>query len=194
MDETSTSLLDRLRDDSDQVAWQRLVDLYSPYIRGWLRRNGLVGQDADDQVQEVLLVVVRRLPEFRREPHAGAFRRWLRTITVNCLRNFWRARQARPTATGDSNFIGMLDNLADPESDLSQQWDREHDQHVTKQLLELIKPSFEAATWTAFQRVAIDGAAPADVAAELGITVNAVFIAKSRVMSRLRQEGKDLLD
>src|SRR5439155_24190258 len=102
--------------------------------------------------------------------------------------------QARPTATGDSGFLAMLDNLADEQSDLSQQWDQEHDRHVTRQLLELIKPSFEPTTWTAFERVALEGAAPSAVAAELGITVNAVFIAKSRVMSRLRQEGRDLLD
>src|SRR5690349_13124798 len=123
MDETSTSLLDRLRHAADDVSWRRLVELYSPMIRVWLRRNGLVGQDADDQVQDVLLVVVRRLPEFRRGPHAGAFRRWLRTITVNCLRNFWRARQGRPIATGDSNFLDMLELLEDPNSDLSRQWD-----------------------------------------------------------------------
>src|SRR5437764_15448346 len=114
MDETSVSLLDRLRQEPDDVSWRRLVEFYSPLIRAWLRRNGLVGQDADDQVQEVLLVVVRRLPEFRREPHVGAFRRWLRTITVNCLRNFWRARQARPLATGDSDVLAMLDKLEDP--------------------------------------------------------------------------------
>ena len=194
MSETSTSLLDRLREQPDEVSWQRLVDLYSPLIRNWLRRQGLVGQDADDQVQEVLLVVVRKLPDFRREEHVGSFRRWLRNITVNCLRNFWRARRARPTAAGDSNFIDVLQKLEDPNSDLSRLWDQEHDQHVTRRLLELIEPNFEPSTWKAFQRVAIDGDDPETVAGELGMTVNAVFIAKSRVLSRLRQEGKGLID
>src|SRR6185369_11382953 len=98
MNETSMSLLDRLHDQADDAAWHRLVDLYSPLIRGWLKRQGLVGQDADDQVQEVLLVLVRKLPDFRREPHTGAFRRWLRTITVNCLRTFWRSRRGKAAA------------------------------------------------------------------------------------------------
>ena len=194
MDETSNSLLDRLREEPNDVSWTRLVDLYSPLIRAWLRRNNLVGQDADDQVQEVLLVVIRKLPEFRREPQIGAFRRWLRNITVNCLRNFWRSRQARAPAPGAGDSLAMLDNLEDPVSELSRLWDREHDQHVTKQLLAMIEPEFEPRTWLAFQRVTFDGVPAADAATELGVTVNAVFISKSRVMSRLRQVGDGLLD
>jgi RNA polymerase sigma-70 factor (ECF subfamily) len=194
MSETSTSLLDRLRLQPDAEAWQRLVELYTPLIRGWLRRHGRLDQDADDLVQEVLAVVVRKLPDFRREPRTGAFRRWLRTITVNCLRDFWRARRARPVATGDSAFLEMLHQLEDPDSALSRLWDREHDHHVTHRLLQLIQPKFEPSTWRAFQRVALEGAAAEVVAAELGISVNAVFIAKSRVLTRLRQEGEGLID
>jgi RNA polymerase sigma-70 factor (ECF subfamily) len=161
---------------------------------GWLRRHLRLEQDADDLVQEVLTVVVRKLPGFRREPRTGAFRRWLKNITVNCLRDYWRSGRSRPKATGDSDFAQMLDQLEDPASDLSRLWDQEHDHHVTHRLLEMIRPKFEPATWQAFQRVALDGAPAEQVAAELGLTVNAVFIAKSRVLSRLRQEGEGLID
>ena len=194
MSETSTSLLDRLREQPDSASWQRWVDLYTPLIRGWLRRNAMLGPDADDVVQEVLAVVVRKLPQFHREPRTGAFRHWLRTITVHCLRDFWRSKRLRPVATGDSNLLEMLDQLEDPDSALSHQWDLEHDRHVTHQLLELIKPKFEPSTWLAFQRVALEGVSPDQTAAELGMTVNAVFIAKSRVLSRLREEGEGLID
>ena len=139
-------------------------------------------------------VLMRKLPEFRREPRPGAFRRWLRGITVNCLRNFWRAQRSRPKATGDSEFAQMLDQMEDPDSGLSALWDVEHDRHITARLLEMIRPFFEDTTWRAFRRVALDGATPDEVAAELGVTVNAVFIAKSRVLSRLRQEGEGLID
>jgi RNA polymerase sigma-70 factor (ECF subfamily) len=194
MSETSTSLLDRLRLQPDQAAWQRLVDIYTPMVRGWLRQHAMLQQDADDVVQDVLAVVVRKLPQFHREPRTGAFRRWLRSITVNCLRDFWRSKRSRPVATGDSNLQQMLDQMEDPDSDLSRQWDQEHDRYVTRGLLELIKPKFEASTWQAFQRVALDGVAPDQAAAELGMTVNAIFIAKSRVLSRLREEGEGLID
>jgi RNA polymerase sigma-70 factor (ECF subfamily) len=194
MSETSASLLDRLRDQPDDASWQKLVDLYTPLIRGWLRRQARLEQDAEDLVQEVLAVVVRKLPQFRREPRTGAFRRWLRTITVNCLREFWRSRKNRPVATGKDEFLNMLEQLEDPNSGLSHLWDQEHDRHVTQRLLDMIKPRFEATTWQAFHRVAVEGAAADLVAAELGISLNAVFIAKSRVLSSLRQEGEGLID
>ena len=193
-DSTSPSLLDRLRLQPDAGAWQRLVDVYDPLIRHWLRRHNLLHQDADDVVQEVLTVVVRKMPEFRREPRVGAFRRWLKNITINCLRDHWRARNKAPIATGDSDLLQVLHQLEDPNSALSREWDLEHDRHVTGRLLQLIEPQFEPRTWQAFRRVAVDGAAPDAVAAELGMSVNAVFIAKSRVLSRLRQESEGLLD
>ena len=194
MTATSDTLLERLRVPADADAWGQLVDLYTPLIRGWLRRDIQLGPDADDLVQEVLCVVVRKLPQFRREPRPGAFRRWLRGITVNCLHELWRARRACPPARGASDFFEVLQQLEDPESGLSRLWDQEHDQHVARQLLARIKPRFEPTTWTAFQRVAMD-AVPADqVARELGLSVNAVFIAKSRVLSHLRREGAGLID
>ena len=195
MSETSASLLDQLRLRPDGDAWKRLVDLYTPLIRGWLRTHApLRPEDADDVVQEVLAVVVRKLRDFRRQPRTGAFRRWLRTITVNCLRDFWRSRQGRPAAAGGSDFLQTLDQLEDANSGLSRLWDEEHDRHVAARLLEMIRPEFEPKTWQAFRRTALDGAAPNQVAAELGLSVNAVFIAKSRVLGRLRRAGAGLID
>src|SRR5262249_39371961 len=149
-------------------------ELYTPLIRGWLLRQGLPRQDADDVSQEVLTVLVRRLPGFERQPRPGAFRRWLRAITVNCLRDPWRASKARPRPAGNSDAQEAIEQLADPDSGLSRQWDQEHDQHVAKRLLEMIRPHFETTTWEAFRRFALEGE-PADrVASSLGMTSNAV--------------------
>jgi RNA polymerase sigma-70 factor (ECF subfamily) len=193
MHETSASLLDRLRDHPDAAAWDRLVDLYTPLIRGWLLRQGLPPQDADDVVQDVMQVLVRKLPLFQRQ-RIGSFRAWLRNITVNCLRDFRRARRGKPQATGDSNIAAVLDQLEDPHSGLSREWDADHDRHVTRRLLELIRPNFTDSTWRAFERLAIDGASPEAVAGELGISTNAAFIAKSRVLRRLREEAGEFVD
>jgi RNA polymerase sigma-70 factor (ECF subfamily) len=194
MSQTSVSLLERLRDEPDGAAWRRLVELCTPLIRNWLRRQEVRDQDAEDVTQEVLAVVVRKLPAFRRQPRAGAFRSWLRQITVNCLRGFWRSRRGQPQPAGGSDFAHMLDQLADPASGLSQVWNKEHDDHMTRRLLEMIRPRFEAKTWQAFQRVVLEGAAVDAVARDLGMSVNAVFIAKSRVAHLLRQEGAGLVD
>ena len=194
MSETSHSLLDRLQHGPNDQAWGRMLDLYSPLIRGWLKRYALRDQDVDDLVQEVLAIVVRRLPSFERRPQIGSFRRWLRTITVNCLRDFWRSQRFQPRSTGNGGFERVLDQLEDPQSALSILWDQEHDQHVKNSLLEKIRPRFEAKTWQAFQRVAVDGAPVEQVARELDMTANAIFIAKSRVVHLLKEEGQGLLD
>jgi RNA polymerase sigma-70 factor (ECF subfamily) len=194
MSETSFSLLDRLRLQPDAESWQRLVELYTPLIQGWLRRHALPPADADDLTQEVMAVVVRELPQFRHNQQRGAFRNWLRSITVNRLRALWRSRPRRALATGGSDFLKMLDELEDPQSNLSRLWDQQHDQHVARRLMELVEPQFEPTTWRAFRRTVLDGNKAATVAAELGISVNAVLLAKSRVLSRLRQEMQGLTD
>ncbi len=192
--DTSASFLDSLRDTSDERAWSRLVELYSPLIRNWLQRNGAARTDIEDVVQEVMTVVVRRFPEFQRQPRTGAFRAWLRTIAANCLRDQWRRNNRQPKAVGGSDFGETIGQLADPQSGISKLWDREHDEHVTRYLLERIRPDFSEKTWRAFQRFALDGLSADRVAKELGITANAVFIAKSRIMSSLRQQGQGLIE
>jgi RNA polymerase sigma-70 factor, ECF subfamily len=194
MAETSATLLERLNNRSDSVAWQRLVDLYSPLIKAWLHHHGVSASDAEDLTQDVLGVVVREVSRFHHNGRAGAFRTWLRTITINCLRQSLRSRRLRPEAVSPPDLGALLDQLEDPASDLSRRWDREHDRHVLDRLLELIEPEFEATTRRAFRRQVIDGVPARAVAAELQMTVNAVLIAKSRVLSRLRREADGLVD
>jgi RNA polymerase sigma-70 factor (ECF subfamily) len=189
MVETSLTLLDRLREPSDGAAWEQLVDLYTPLIHGWLRRHQVGAADADDLAQEVLGVLLRELPAFEHNRRPGAFRCWLRAVTTNRLRAFWKDR--RPA---DGDLGRELDELADPDSGLSRLWDREHDEHVLRRLLELTEKEFTPTAWLAFRRLTLEGARTADVARELGTTVNAVLLAKSRVLRRLRREARGLVD
>jgi RNA polymerase sigma-70 factor (ECF subfamily) len=190
--DTPLSLLERLRLQPDESSWRRLTDLYTPLIRTWIRRHALQPSDADDLVQEVLAVVVRELPRFQHDLRRGAFRRWLRTILVNRMRVFWRKQQ--PAAGVGGDLAGVLDQLEDPASDLSRVWDEEHDRHVARRLLAFLRPDFEATTWRAFELLVLEGKNTAEVARELGITANAARIAKSRVLTRFREESAGLID
>ena len=194
MAETSVSLLERLRGEPDAESWRRLVDLYTPLVQGWLRRHFVQLHDAEDLTQEVLGVVARELKHFQHNQRPGAFRAWLRTITVNCLRATWRKRQGTAQATGDSSVAEMLDQLEDPHSGLSQLWDQQHDRHVMARLLESIACEFSPATWQAFEKHVLDEQPASDVAASLGVSVNVVLLAKSLVLRRLRQEAEGMLD
>jgi RNA polymerase sigma-70 factor (ECF subfamily) len=194
MNETSLSLLARLRGSPEPETWSRLVELYEPLLRAWLRKYDVQDGDADDLVQEVLLAVSKDLGKFDHGGQPGAFRGWLKAILVNRLRNFWRARDRRPQARGYPDIDERLAELDDPASGMSQIWNRQHDQYVLRQLLALAEPHFAPTTWKAFCRVALDGARADVVAKELEVSLNAVFIAKSRVLGRLRQEAEGLVE
>ena len=134
-DKTSISLLDQLRKEPGQPDWERLVAVYAPVLRGWLKRYDLQDSDADDLIQDVLVVVSSELVHFQHSGHSGAFRAWLRSILVNRLRHWWRSRKYPPAATGNSSFLEHLQQLDDPRSELSQLWNVEHDRHLTRQLI-----------------------------------------------------------
>jgi RNA polymerase sigma factor (sigma-70 family) len=189
--DTSVSLLERLRVRPDAEGWRRLVELYEPLLNSWLRRYAVPPADAADLVQEVLTVLVRELPEFRHDLRPGAFRRWLRNILLNRLRVFWRTRR-QLGQTGDADSI--LAQLEDPSDRLERLWDQEHDRHILIRLTELLQKEFEPATWDAFRLTALEGQPYPSVAAALKLSVNAVRIAKSRVLKRMRQEAAGLID
>ncbi len=176
MNDTPLSLLERLRSSPDDSSWQRLTDLYLPLVGGWLNEQKVSPADADDLTQEILLVIVRELSGFDHSGRKGAFRTWLRKITVHRLRGYWRSKQTSP----DQAVGEILDQLEDPASDVSQLWDREHDEFIIRRLLELIEPEFSPSAWHAFAARPLMDLSTAETAAELGVNPNAVLIAKSR--------------
>jgi RNA polymerase sigma-70 factor (ECF subfamily) len=191
MENTRTSLLGRAC-QGEESAWRRVVELYQPLIRGWLLRQQVAAQEAEDLTQDVLAVLVKQLPRFEHAGRPGAFRAWLRTVTVNRARAYWRAGSARVAVV--QTAVAQIEELADPDSALSRLWDEEHDAHVLRRLLALMEQEFEPATLQAFRRLTFEGASGQEVAAALGMSLAAVYGAKSRVLQRLRQEAEGLLD
>lgn len=192
MRSTSFSLLDRLKVAGPEAPdWKRLQDIYLPLVECWLRRVPGLGDESADLAQEVLVVVVREIARFERQ-RVGSFRAWLRKVTVNRVLNYRRQRRRRP-AVGLDPADGFLERLADPTSELGREWDRDHDRHVVETLLAIVRPDFTPTTWEAFRRFGVDGCPAARVAAELGVSENAVILAKARVLKRLREEAGDLL-
>ena len=189
---TSLSLFDRLKREAPASAdWKKLDEIYRPLIQRWLRRVPGLGDESEDLVQDVLIVLVREIPRFDRK-REGSFRAWLRLVTVNRVRSYWKKRNRRPLAGLDLTG-GYLDQLSDPNGELAKEWDGEHDKEVFQKLLAVVQADFSAATRLAFQRFALEGEPAASVAAELGISENAVIQAKARILRRLRKEAGELL-
>ena len=192
MNETRQSLLFRAQ-SGESDAWKDLTDLYRPLIIGWLNRQGVPAVDLEDLSQDILLSVVQHLPGFEHSGHRGVFRSWLRTIVCSRTTDYWRAIGGAPTS-GGSGAAAALQQIADPDSDLNRQWDEEHDRYVLGCLLDAVDEEFEPATLRAFRRLALDAASGAEVAEELGMSVAAVYRAKSRVLQRIRQDAEGLID
>ncbi len=194
MQATSQSLLERLHDRADHQAWQRLLAVYEPWLRGWLSRHDLQPADVEDVLQDILLVVSDKLPGFVHNGQPGAFRSWLRTILTLRVGHFLRGQRHREAVVSTQLPSDWLDQLADPDSALSRQWDQEHDQQLVRRMLASIQAEFNARTWQVFQLQVLEDRPVAEVAQRLGITANAVYVAKSRVLTRLRAELRGLFD
>lgn len=186
MTTTPGSLLERLRDPHEADAWSRFVRLYTPLLFTWTRKLGMQESDASDLVQDVFIVLVKQLPEFRYDPEKS-FRAWLKTIILNRWRD--RCRRKPPAGIPDAT----LDHLAAPEeAPLFEEL--EYRQQVIRRALHLMQVEFPEKTWKACWEHVVAGRPAPEVAAELGIAVGSVYVAKSRVLSRLRQEIHGLLE
>jgi RNA polymerase sigma-70 factor (ECF subfamily) len=187
MHTTPGSLLERLREPRNEEAWVRFVRLYTPLLYHWARRCGLRAEDCADLTQEVLTTLFRKLPEFSYDRHRS-FRAWLRTVTLNHWRDRLRRRATQPLP-GD----GGLDCLAAPD-DLAALEEEEYRSHLVGRALRLMQADFQPLTWQAFWQHGVLGRPAPEVAAELGLSLAAVYSARFRVLGRLRQELEGLLD
>jgi RNA polymerase sigma-70 factor (ECF subfamily) len=186
MHTTHASLLERLRLPEEQAAWERFVQLYTPLLHRMAQRLDVPEADEADLLQDVFAVLVRELPEFKYDPRLR-FRGWLWTV----LANKWREQRRRRSVSTGADAASLADiAVDDPRNAAEEAADRAC---VMQRALELLRPQFQANTWEAFQACTAGRPAP-EVAKQLGLSLAAVYAAKSRVLQRLRQELEGLLD
>jgi RNA polymerase sigma-70 factor (ECF subfamily) len=182
---TRASLLVRLRDPRDREAWRKFVDLYAPLIYHHARKQGLQDADAVDLAQDVLVAVVGAIGRLEYDPHRGTFRGWLFTIVRRKLANWRRAERSRRRDGGPADDR-LLEQCPDP-APAEGVWEADWQEHVYAWACEQIRRDVVDSTWEAFWRTAIDGRPGKQVAAELGLSVTAVYRARSRVLARLKE-------
>jgi RNA polymerase sigma-70 factor, ECF subfamily len=188
MNSTSVNLLKRLREPKPETAWERFGDLYAPLIFYWARQKGLTSTDAADLVQDVLATLVVKLRDFEYDSNRR-FRCWLRTITVNRANDLYRRNSLRP----EVGFDDVLQQMAVVD-DTELFTESEYRSVVLNRALELLRSEFRETTWQAFWMQVAEGLKAADVAQQLELPLNAVYLAKSRLLARLRGELEGLLD
>jgi RNA polymerase sigma-70 factor (ECF subfamily) len=184
---TQVSLLVRIRDRDNTEAWSEFVDLYAPLVYALARRHGLQDADAADLTQDVLRTVARVAPRFAYDPRRGSFRGWLFTVARNQLRKWTQARQKHLPASGAAAERRLLEEQPAPAADDST-WDQEYRARLFAWAAERVRPACQPTTWDAFWQTAVEERDPQEVADDLGLTVGAVYIARSRVLARLREQ------
>lgn len=189
MQSTSESLLIQLHaDDNNSAAWSRFIQLYTPLIFFWARKTGLSQHDSADLVQDVLTIVLQKLPQWKYDPEKS-FRGWLRTITLNRHREIARRRKIRMV---DASHL-RIENLADPKSAESN-WDLDYKRRLVASAMEVLQVDFAPETWAALQRLLSSGESAAEVARESGVSVWTIYSARNRLLHRLRTELHGLLE
>jgi RNA polymerase sigma-70 factor (ECF subfamily) len=179
-------LLLRLRDHQDHQAWTQFVTMYAPLIYNYARQRGLQDADAADLTQACLRRFAVSVRGLDYDPQRGRFRSWLFTLVRNQLRDLLARPRTCPQGSGDARVQQLLENQPAPEPDEAAAWDREWRRSLFAWAAEQVRPQVQKATWQAFWQTAVEDRSGRDVAAELGLTVAAVYLAKSRVMARLR--------
>ena len=192
---TRVTLLTRIRDGRDADAWREFVQIYGPVVYRFARNRGLQDADAADLMQDVLRSVARHAGRLEYDPKKGTFRGWLYTITRNKIYNFLSAQRNRPRGSGDADAHERLDATpARDEDGPDEEWEREYQRGLSARAMDRVKGEFQPATWKAFWGTAVDGKPAAEVGAALGMSPGAVYVAKSRVLARLRDEVRKLMD
>lgn len=184
---TRASLLVQIRDGANHGAWQEFMKLYGPMVYGFARKRGLQDADAADLMQDVMRSVSAAIGRLEYDRSQGTFRGWLFTITRNKVFNFLSARRIRPQGSGDTSTNRLL--AAQPDaSDGAEVWELEYQRRLAALAMERIKHEFQEQTWQAFWLTAIEGVPAGDAAKQLGNSTGAVYVAKSRVLARLKEE------
>jgi RNA polymerase sigma factor (sigma-70 family) len=189
---TRPSLLVRIRDLQAHQAWREFVEVYGPVVYGFARKRGLQAADAGDLTQEVLRAIAAVAGRLHYDPQKGWFRSWLYTVARNKLHDFLLARRRQCQGSGDSKVQLLLEEQ--PAQQEEALWDEEYQQQLFAWAADRVRQRFENTTWQAFWQVAVEGQNPKRAAATLGLTLAAVYMAKSRVLTALRKEIEQLLD
>ncbi|MCA9007329.1 MAG: sigma-70 family RNA polymerase sigma factor [Planctomycetaceae bacterium] len=189
--QTRPSLLIRLRNADDADAWDQFVELYAPLLYGFFRSRGLQDADAADVTQDVFHGVSFGVERFHYDPQRGTFRSWLYAIARNKLNDFLAARQRQTEARGDSTALELLHEL--PAADIdAERWEREYNERVFAWAAECVQRQVDENTWQAFWRAAVLGESGQAVADALQMSVGAVYVAKSRVIKRLKLKVEEI--
>lgn len=182
---TNPELLARIKDNSNEAAWREFIQIYRPLVYGFCINHQLQVADANDVTQEVMKAISRSIANFEYDPKKGRFRSWLFTVTRSKFNNFLESRYKHPQGSGDTEMLRFIEDQ--PAREEAEDWDKEFKRQTLASAMEAVELEFAPKTWEAFVRTAIHHEPGKDVADELDLSIGAVYIARSRVTTRIKE-------
>ena len=191
MPDTRHSLLLRLKDHSDQHAWQEFVEIYQPFMMQMIRRQGLQEADALEVCQEMLVTLTRQVEKWQPDPSQGSFRGWLYRVSKNQVINYVSRRKYRPQSAQSSGQHEALNSLATNDEIHDEFVETEFRRHLFQWAAKRVRPHFAETTWNAFWLSCVEGLTTDEVASRLGITRGKVYVSRCRVLVKLRERVQE---
>lgn len=187
-DETLTreTLLLRLRRPEDSESWAEFAEIYTPLIYGYCRKREISHADTADIVQDVMRSISLAMENFEYDPARGKFKGWLFTAVRHAVGRHFRKASRRPLSIAETSILQALDERVDDSH--QQEWESDYQRQLLAWALQKVKPEFNPRIWRAFEETALQERLPDEVAHELGMSKNAIAVAKSRVLQRLREK------
>ena len=186
--DTRPTLLMQLRDPKEKTSWSRFAELYAPLVHDFLRKRGVQDADAADLTQEVMMSVAQAIRSFEYDPERGGFRHWLLTIVHNQLRNFWRKNESAERGAGGTPAQELLMEQPETNNGQTADWDQAYERQMFQFASDQVREHFQESTWLAFWRTAVEGKSAREVSKDLGMSVAAVYMAKRRVVGRIKEQ------
>lgn len=187
---TRETLILRLRDPDDDSSWREFVEIYTPLLFGYCRKRSVSNADAADIVQDVMRSVALAMKGFEYDPEKGKFKGWLFTAVRHAISRHFKKQARRPLTAADTRVAQLIE--AAPDEREVDEWERDYQRKLLAWAMEKVKPEFADRIWRAFEQTAVYSRSPEEVGAEIGMTRNAVAIAKCRVIKRLREKARSV--
>lgn len=191
---TRRSLVLRLRNADDEAAWGEFVELYEPLVYGIARKKGLQDADALDLCQDVFRAVAGAIGRYDPDPARGSFRGWLFRIARNLVVNFLAAQHRQPRGAGSTSVQELLEAQPSCDPRAREEYEIEFERRAFRWAADAVRHEFTVTTWQAFWLTGVENRPVAEVAQELGLSAGAVYIARSRVLARLRERVQQLTE
>jgi RNA polymerase sigma factor (sigma-70 family) len=183
---TRQTLLLRIREPADARAWREFTELYLPLLKHFIFLSGVSANDVDDVGQEVMRTVAKAIRSFQYEPERGTFRSWLFIVTRSRVAKHFKKLARTPSAKAGASLLEIERIRDGTEEQQAEEWEKAYRQRMFEWAAPQVRQQVKENTWRAFWMTAVEGRRTEEVATLLEMTLGGVYVARSRVIAKLR--------